>query len=61
MLTIILVHMRVQVNNNMKAAKEYLNKILALDPNNQKAKDGLKAIADAEAESKKAQQQQQQR
>jgi tetratricopeptide (TPR) repeat protein len=51
----------IQVNNNMTAAEAYLDKILALDPNNQKAKDGKKAIAEARIANKKAAQQQQQR
>lgn len=51
----------IQVNDNMNAAEGWLDKILALEPSNQKAKDGKKAIAEARIANKKAQQQQQQR
>lgn len=49
----------IQVNGNMNAAEDFLKKILAIDPNDQRAKDGLKAIAEARAAQKKAAQQQQ--
>lgn len=49
----------IQVNGNMNSAEDFLKKILTLDPNDQRAKDGLKAIAEARAQQKKAAQQQQ--
>jgi hypothetical protein len=45
----------------MSKAKDYLNKILALDPSNKDAQDGLKAIREAEEANRKAQQQQKQK
>jgi tetratricopeptide (TPR) repeat protein len=51
----------IQVNGNMNAAEAILNKILALDPNDQRAKDGIAAIKQARIDQKKAAAQQQQK
>jgi tetratricopeptide (TPR) repeat protein len=51
----------IQVNGNMNAAEAILDKILALDPNDQRAKDGKAAIKQARIDQKKAQQAQQQK
>ncbi|RAV99054.1 tetratricopeptide repeat protein [Pseudochryseolinea flava] len=50
----------IQVNSNMNAAEAYLDKVLAIDANDQRAKDGKKAIAEARIAQKKAAAQQQQ-